>query len=129
MLYDSLGSALDNIANQSFYESARVTKIGDSYDVEDWNTGVDEIVRWTYEEGADVVGAIDYSRVHESYESYEFYDNAAHITYDLPAAIEALEDGVSVGFTYSIAMEDCGHDDCQETHTVGWLLIATDESD
>lgn len=134
-MFDTIDEALGEIAGRSFYESARVTKSASGYLVEDWHTGVEESVRWTYENGAELpTGTIDASRTHAS---YEFYETAAHIRYNLDNAVEAIEEGTSVGFTYVIADADCECDDydaetgyCGDDgdHTVGWLLIATDET-
>lgn len=127
MFYTNLDDALNDIAARSFYESARVTKEGNGYTVEDWYTGVEESVMWTYETGAEVPSdALDYSRTHEP---YEFYDRASHIRFNLPTAVETIEEGTPVGFTYAIADAYCEDDveECQEDHTAGWLLIATTE--
>lgn len=128
-LYPSLDEALTDIAGRSFYESARVTKTADGYTVEDWHTGVEEYLSWSYDNGLSVpAGALDYSRTHETYEHYEA---AGHVRYNLPNAVEAIEEGTSVGFTYVVAEADCEDDDpenCDGDHVAGWALIATDET-
>jgi len=126
MLYETLDQALDDIASRSFYESARVSKVEGGYEVEDWYTGVEESVPWTYNTGAQVGDVLDYSRTHEPYESYT---EAQHIRYNLPAAVEAIEEGTPIGFTYAVAEDECLDDGdyCEEDHVVGWLLIATEE--
>lgn len=130
MLYNTLDEALTDIAGRSFYESAKVTKVGSQFEVIDWYTGVEEITEWTYEDGAKVSdSAVDYSRTHEA---YEFYSEASHIRYNLPTAVEAIEGGKSVGFTYVGADAICEDEDwesCGEDHTAGWLLVATDEGE
>lgn len=128
MFYSTLDEALNDIAARSFYESARVTKLDNGYEVEGWHTGVDESAMWTYQDGIELTcDPLDYSRVHESYESYE---TAGHIRYNLEAAVEAIEEGTPVGFTYVVAdayCEDDNREDCNEDHFVGWLLVATAE--
>ncbi len=87
---------------------------------------------WTYENGVELdhySNIIDYSRLHESYESYT---EARHIRYILnDAVIEMIESERSVGFTYVVAdtyCEDDNREECYEDHTAGWLLVATDET-
>lgn len=136
MLYATLDEALTDIAGRSFYESARVTKTDAGYTVEDWCTGVEETVLWSYETGAQVGDVLDYSRTHEAYESY---GEARHIRYNLPVAVETIDEGTPVGFTYVVAEAECedaspdadresGIYDCGEDHAAGWLLIATVEN-
>lgn len=131
--YPTLDAALDAIAARSFCESARVYRDGDAFTVEDWYTGVDESAPWSYADGLTLpTGTLDYSRVHGP---AEHYATAAHIRYNLPAALEALEAGESVGFTYVIAddtapCEECDDDaadGCQHDRAAGWALIATPE--
>lgn len=128
MHYGTLDEALVDIARRSFYESARVVKDDTGYTVEDWHTGVDEYVPWSYDDGPTVPSeAVDYSRTHEP---YEYYETASHVRYNLPTAVEAIEAGQAVGFTYVIteaACEDDNPEECMEDHAAGWLLIATAE--
>lgn len=129
IIYAALDLALADIARRSFYENARVTKTDAGYVVEDWHTGVEEIIDWTYEAGIAVEHIphlLDYSRLHEA---YEFYDKARHISHNVPAAVEAIESGVPVGFTYVQADAPCedGPDECDGDHVAGWALIATRE--
>ena len=125
--YATIDEALTDIATRSFYESARVYKDAGGYTVEDWPTDIEEYRAWSYRDGIDLpAGTIDHSRTHEA---YEFYDNAGHIRYNLPNAVEAIEDGQAVGFTYVIAEADCEDDvdECDDDHLAGWALIATAE--
>ena len=129
MLYETLDQALDDIASRSFYESARVSKVEGGYEVEDWHTGVEEIVPWAYETGAQVGQALDYSRTHEAYERYT---DARHIRHNLPVAVWTIEEGTPVGFTYVVAEAECldateDGEPCGEDHAAGWVLIATRE--
>lgn len=126
--YNTIDAALSDIASRSFYESARAyrTESG-KYIVEDWHTDIEEYRAWSYANGLDVpAGTVDYSRTHES---CEFYDHANHVRYNLPNAVELLEAGSVLGFTYVIAQADCEDDveDCQDDHIAGWALIATSE--
>ena len=129
MLYQSLDEALGNVAERSFCEQSRVTKVAGGYDVEDWYTGAPDSVLWTYEGGADLSGIpdtiIDFSR---TMEPAEYFAGSRHIRQNLPAAVEAIEGGESVCFTYAMADAVCDHADpswCGEDHLVGWLLVAT----
>jgi len=129
--YGTLDEALADIAGRSFYESARVSKVAEGYTVEDWPTDVDEYVAWAYETGAQVGDVLDHSRTHEAYERYE---TAGHIRYNLPVAVETIEEGIPVGFTYAVAEAECldeveEGDQCGEDHTAGWVLIATTEGE
>lgn len=129
--YATLTEALDDIAQRSFYESADVIPNDDgTYTVRDSHSFVDDSVMWTYENGLEAgTGAMDYSRLHESYESYS---DASHIRYNLRYAVEALEDErKAVHFTYVIVdgypstPEDIADDEAGiYDATVGWALIA-----
>lgn len=133
--YATLDEALTDIANRSFYEAADVIPNDDGTftvrDSFDYNSG-DEVT-WTYAHGLDAgSAAMDYSRLHESYETY---DDAAHIRYNLPGAVSELESGArDIHFEYAIAMnEDIEYDsdgnaideDGELTDDIaGWTLIA-----
>ena len=139
--YATRDDALNDIANRSFYESARMYKNDDfTYTVEDWHTGVEESQEWTYENGLiNRAEWLDYSRVHDP---AEFYDEARHIEYNLAGALADIELGNAIGFTYVVAEETCNDEDQPDAHSnseclncdsggtqaVGWALIATAES-
>jgi hypothetical protein len=128
VLYQSLDEALGNVAERSFCEQSRVTKVAGGYDVEDWYTGAPDSVLWTYEGGADLSGIphaiIDFSR---TMEPWERFDTAQHVRLNLPVAVDAIEAGESVGFTYIVTEAICLDPDiCDDGyHLVGWLLVAT----
>lgn len=126
----TLDAALTDIAGRSFYESADVFRNDDgSWAVRDAPSMADDSVMWTYENGLEAgTGAMDYSRLHESYESYE---TAGHIRYNLQAAVSELEAGKAVHFTYVVVdgypstAEDIADDEAGiYDATVGWALIA-----
>lgn len=122
--YRTLTEALADIAGRSFYESATVTPNDDgSYTVEDDAGFIDEMVMWTYDSGMELpTGALDYSRAHEPYESY---DAAAHIEYNLPVAVDTLKEGKPVHFTYVVVdAYPESEDEIHEDRNVGWALIA-----
>ena len=136
-LYATLDEALADIAGRSFYENARVQREGDAWRVDDWSTGVDETLPWSYERGIELPGGVDvldHSRTHEAYETYT---DAGHIRYNLADAVAALEAGTAVGFTYIVAEAECedmaddereaGMYECGGDHAAGWALIATRE--
>lgn len=61
-------------------------------------------------------------------EPTEYFAGSRHIRQNLPVAVEAIESGESVCFTYVVAEAVCNHADpswCGEDHLVGWLLVAT----
>lgn len=129
--YETLYGALTDIAGRSFHESADVFRNDDgSWAVRDAPSMADDSVMWTYENGLEAgTGAYDYSRLHESYESY---DSAGHIRYNLSQAVSALEnEGKSVHFTYVVVdgypstPEDIEDDENGiYDAVVGWALIA-----
>ena len=131
--YDTLDAALQDIANRYFYDDATVTPVNGGYAVaDDYATSFpDDVVLWDDVSGVDwPTRADDHSRLHESYESYE---TAEHIRYNLSAAVEALEGGQAVTFAYAIvdALEcdkyTCPQGaqfECECDRAVGWALLA-----
>lgn len=126
----TIDEALENIAARSFYEAADVIPNDDgTYSIVDSPGMIDDVVMWSYSEGMDLpTGAYDYSRVHEP---AEFYDNAAHIRYNLSGAVERLAEGGAVHFQYVIAEADpetpediADAEAGQYDGTVGWALVA-----
>lgn len=126
----TLDRALEDIAARSFYEAADVIPNDDgTYSIVDAPGMIDDVVMWTYSEGMELpTGVYDYSRVHEP---SEFYDNAAHIRYNLSGAVERLAEGKAVHFQYVIVEsypetpEDIADDEAgQYDGTVGWALVA-----
>lgn len=130
--YATLDLALGDIAARSFYEAADVIPnydgtytVRDSFDYD----GADEIT-WTYHDGIDAgSAALDYSRVMESYESF---DRAEHIRVNLKGAVSALEtEGRAVHFEYQTVNgvpttpEDIADDEAGLYDAViGWALLA-----
>lgn len=134
--FNTLNNALDVIAQCSFYEGKRVTKRSPGeYVVEEWYSFPDsDSIEWTYSGGVElhhIYGLIDYTRLMMPGESL---DSPSHVSYNLPLAVEAIDRGTPVGFTYCVAhdideCQNCLDSDCCECdRVVGWLLVATDET-
>lgn len=140
--YATLNEALTDIASRSFYEDATVTPTEGGFTVEDdFSTSyAGDTIQWTYDGGMEVPANVtEHSRLHEP---AEYYDDARHISYNLPAAIEALELGRAVTFAYAIVDAYCertddnaeaDHDACVclecdsgGSETIGWTLLAFD---
>ena len=131
--YSTLDAALEDIAKRSFYDDATVTPENGGYTVAD-DYGASfrgDVLFWDGVTGVDwPAHADDHSRLHESYESYE---TAKHIRYNLGAAVEALEGGQAVTFAYAIVDSlECDEDTCPQgaqfececDRAVGWALLA-----
>ena len=128
--YNTLDAALEDIAKRSFYEDATVAPDEGGFTVaDDYATSFPgDVLFWDDVSGVDwPARADDHSRLHESYESY---DTAEHIRYNLSAAVEALEGGQSVTFAYTIVDAVACDDDhaypeeCECDRTAGWALLA-----
>lgn len=139
----TLTEALQAIADRSFYEDATVTPLGNGrYTVEDdFSTAyAGDWIMWSYDSGMELPANVaDHSRLHEP---CELYDNAGHVSYNLPRAVELLEAGHAVTFAYAIVEAFCertddeadiDHDRCEclecdsgGTEIVGWALMAFD---
>ena len=129
----TLDEALTLVATADSYTYPSIERVKDSdrYTVTNGLMieldSMDITVSWTYENGPELPKSlIDYSRVHEP---AEYYDNAGHIRYNLPAAIEKIEAGEPVTFMWAVveAHCECDHPDgCQEDHAVGWIMLAAD---
>ena len=133
----TLTEALQAIADRSFYEDATITPLGNGrYAVDDdFSTAyAGDSIMWSYDCGMELpANVVDHSRLHEP---CEFYDNAGHVSYNLPHAVELLEAGHAVTFAYAIVDDlDCldGSGDvlteceeCECDRTVGWALLAYD---
>lgn len=148
MFYSTLTGALDDIAGRSFYEGATITPalshcdsaiaeetgagtgiyycpackqfcgdlITEGYAVTDESSLVDSLN--DYGDGTGVewpLDALDHSREHEP---AEYYATAAHVEYNLPAAVAALEAGEPVSFHYYAVSTSCPLDRAEE-HEVG----------
>lgn len=134
--HETLDSALSDIAERSFDEDATVTPVEGGYEVtEDFNTAyAGDSIMWSYDAGMSLPANVaDHSRLHET---YEFYDAAEHVSYNLPHAVEALEAGHVITFAYAIvedlncfdgsgdALTECENCECDRIE--GWALIAYD---
>lgn len=139
----TLTEALQAIADRSFYEDATVMPLGNGcYTVEDdFNTAyAGDSIMWSYDGGMELPANVaDHLGLHES---YEFYDAADHVAFNLPHAVELLEAGHAVTFAYAIVEAFCERTDdaadidhnrceCLEcdsggTEFVGWTLLAFD---
>ena len=133
----TLTEALQAIAVRSFYEDATITPVGngmftvdDDFDA----TYAGDSIMWSYDGGMELPANVaDHSRLHETYESY---DAAEHVSYNLPHAVELLKAGHAVTFAYAIVEDSNCFDgssdvlteceDCQCDRTVGWVLLAYD---
>lgn len=148
MFYSSLTAALDDIATRSFHEGATVHLAlshcgGTVADETSDNSGIywcpscKQFCGDPITEGYAVSGdadprsgdyledygdgvewppnAIDHSREHDP---AELYDTAAHVEYNLPAAIAALEAGSPVSFHYYAVSTTCPVD-LPDEHEVG----------
>lgn len=135
-LYETLDEALTDIASRSFYEDATVTPCKNGFTVEDdYSTSyAGDPIPWTHDGGMELPAEIlDNSRLHEL---AEYYDDARHVRYNLPAAIEALELGHAVTFAYTTVEDRNCYDgsgdvlteceDCECDPTAGWALLAYD---
>lgn len=138
----TLDQALALVATADSYTYPTIERIPgtDNYTVTDGVMieldSMDIAVNWTYEKGPELPkNLIDYSRVHEP---YEHYDNAEHIRYNLPAAVEKIEAGEPVTFMWAVVeaypdedagvqCESCGWcEACNADMTVGWIMLAAD---
>ena len=138
----TLDEALALVATADSYTYPTIERVGDSdrYTVTNGViielSSLDITVFWTYENGPELPKSlIDYSRVHESYETYE---NAEHVRYNLPAAVEVIEAGKPVTFMWAVVeaypeedagvqCESCGWcEACNADMTVGWMMLAAD---
>lgn len=133
----TITEALQAIADRSFYEDATITPVGNGMFTvdEDFNTAyAGDSIEWSYDAGMSLPANVaDHSRLHEP---CEFYDNAGHVSYNLPHAVELLEAGHAVTFAYAIVEDsNCfdgsgdsltGCEDCDCDRTVGWALLAYD---
>lgn len=133
----TLTEALQAIADRSFYEDATITPLGNGRYAVDGDFGTayaGDSIMWIYDAGMSLPSNVtDHSRLHEPYESY---DNAEHVRYNLPHAVELLEAGHAVTFAYAIvedsncfdgsgdSLTDC--EDCDCDRTAGWALLAFD---
>lgn len=118
--YETLDGALQDIASRSFHESATVIpRRNGAFEVADdhGTTFADETLYWDKVDGTEwPSNATDHSRLHES---YEFYDNAGHIEYNLSSAVDDLREGESVTFAYVIVDDYSG-----DGEPVGWALVS-----
>lgn len=137
----TLDDALQAVAERSFYEDATVTPSGDgAYTVsDDYGTAYSgDDLGWTYAGGLDLEWgnaghAREWTRV---FEPFEYWDDAGHVRYNLPGAVEALERGRAVTFAYAVvANSDLAWDDDSQEYAdadgttyddnaVGWIVLA-----
>lgn len=133
-IHANLIDALQEVADRSFCEDVTITPLPDgTYQSEDdhGTAYAGDTVMWSYDGGMELPsGVIEWSCLHETYESY---DEARHIEYNLPRAVETLREGTPVTFAYAevdayhdkkACAEHCGEDGCQEDMLAGWALLA-----
>ena len=105
-----LDEALGAVATQDDpFNAGGLTVIpesGERYETEpDYGTAyAGDFLGWTYAGGLDLEWgnaghAREWSRV---FEPFEYWDNAGHVRYNLPEAVEALERGRTVTFAYAV---------------------------
>ena len=136
-----LDEALQVVAERSFDEDVTVTPNGNgTYTVsDDYGTAyAGDYIGWTYAGGLDLAWgnaehAREWTRV---FEPCEFWDNAGHVRYNLPEAVEALQAGHTVTFAYAIVEDmDCKWDegkgahvdadgDTHDDNVTGWAVLA-----
>ena len=123
----TLDEALQIVAESSFYEDTHV-----SFAAGEWNAGGDtscygyEDVTWT-DDGLDFGTAkppLDHSGLMMAYEAFSV---SAQIRRYLPQAVEALERGHSVIFTYQPVSVGILDEDGDDDTLAGWVLIAEDQ--
>ncbi len=119
----TLDEALQVVAESSFYEDRHVY-----FSAGEWNADGDtscysyEDVTWTYDDGLDFGTAkppLDHSGLMRPDQTFSV---SAQIRRYLPQAVEALERGHSVIFTYQPVSEGI----LEEDALAGWVLIAED---
>ena len=126
--YPTLRDALTYIAELSFYDSATVRRTGSGHwSVTSAVTPHDGLY-WTYSGGIEYPTApLDHSGLMEP---CEYFSHAGNIEHYLPVAVEELNDGRAVTFSYEIITAYCECDlepgaECLDEHDAGWALVAT----
>ena len=137
----TLDDVLQAVAERSFDEDVTVTPNGNgTYDVsDDYGTAyAGDYLGWTYSGGLDLScgnagHAREWSRV---FEPFEYWDNAGHVRYNMPGAVEALERGKAVTFAYAVVTNSdlvwweerqtyIDADGCTYTDNItGWCVLA-----
>lgn len=136
----TLDAALEAVARRSFYEDCVVIPIPHpvtedvlGYLVEnDSNVICTDDITWTYADGISRGSENEITRLMES---YEFFDAAHHIRYNLSDAVEELESGNPVWFAYAVVHDGsaiwdddgqvCRDADGDEIDPyAGWCLMA-----
>ena len=121
----TLDEALQVVAESSFYEDTHV-----SFAAGEWHADDDtsfysyEDINWKYD-GLDFgtdMPPLDHSGLMMA---YEYFSVSAQIRRYLPKAVEALERGHSVIFTYQPVVVCPSHED--DDTLAGWVLIAEDQ--
>lgn len=110
----TLDQVLEEVARRSFYEdSAAQLTDSDGYQIEDTHAGDDmapDGVQWTYEAGLEATEHRTWSEDSGLMEPCMFFETAGHIRYNLPGAVEALEAGKLVEFSYQPVYIDAPKD-------------------
>lgn len=140
MFYLTLDEALQDVANRSFYEDCKVTPLvmADNpadvrgYVVEDDTSHATDEWSWSYSEGIQDRDSV--SETSFLHLAGEFYDDAAHVRYNMPESVAALENGVPVTFAYAIVDDDDVTTDDQGNGTdrdgypadpvAGWIMVS-----
>ena len=123
----TLDEALQVVADASFYEDKIIYFAAGEWHADDDTPYYSyDDVTWT-DDGLDFGAAkppLDHSRLMEA---YEMFTTSADIRYYLPAAIEELEWGHSVIFTYQPVSVGILDEDEDGDTLAGWVLIAEDQ--
>ena len=123
----TLDEALQVVAESSFYEDNLVY-----FAAGEWHADGDtscysyEDVTWTHD-GLDFGTAkppLDHSGLMEAYQTFSVSDQIRRY---LPQAVEALERGHSVIFTYQPVSVDILDEEWDDDTLAGWVLIAEDQ--
>lgn len=134
-IFDSRIRALDYIAKEGGFDRTlrierAVVPSGEYYIVTEDIGAVDDVY-WTYEGGLDFAGAkgFGYSRLYESYESYENIVNGTQLEYHFPDLGEVSDDSDSYAFrvewhiVYDMDQDVLGDD------IAGWCMTLHDVSE
>lgn len=127
----TLDEALEEVARRSFYDDCTVTPaimartheiVG--YTVSD-DTGLDLPYEWTWTPAGGITDHGAASEVSRLHDPAERYDDPAHIRFNLPDSVAALESGTPVSFAYApVHALDPEDPEDPEDGIVGWLLAS-----
>ena len=124
----TLDEALQVVAESSFYEDTHVYFADGEWHADDETPFYSyEDVTWTYDDGLDFgtdMPPLDHSGLMMDYQTFSV---SAQIRRYLPKAVEALERGHSVIFTYQPVSVGILDEEGDDDTLAGWVLIAEDQ--